>query len=300
MTLPVVHHPDYDARFPANHRFPMGKYSHLIASLRRKGLANGAEVLVPEPAPAAWLKRVHDSDYVDNVIACTVPKAIEKEIGFPIDERVSARARYAAAGTVLAAKLAIRHGVACNTAGGSHHARRAHGAGFCTLNDAAIAAAELLAEGLAGRLLIVDLDVHQGDGTADIFAREPRVFTFSMHAQKNYPARKVHSDLDIDLPDGTGDETYLARLESVLPVLVDYARPDLVIYNAGVDPHENDQLGRLKLTDDGLRRRDRAVFAFFRERRIPVCGVIGGGYSRDIEALAERHAILFEVAAAFA
>ncbi|MCV0395938.1 MAG: histone deacetylase [Rhizobiaceae bacterium] len=299
MTLPIVHHPDYDARFPAGHRFPMGKYSQLMTRLRAKGLANGTEILVPEPASSDWLKRVHDSDYVDHVIACTVPKEIEKEIGFAVDQRVSARARYATAGTVLAARLALRHGVACNTAGGSHHARRAQGAGFCTLNDAAVAAARLLEDGAASRVLIVDLDVHQGDGTADIFAREPRVFTFSMHAEKNYPARKIQSDLDVELPDGTGDDAYLARLASVLPVLMSYARPDLVIYNAGVDPHQDDQIGRLKLTDEGLRQRDRTVFAFFRERGVPVCGVIGGGYSKDIAALAERHTILFEVAAQF-
>lgn len=149
------------------------------------------------------------------------------------------------------------------------------------------------------RVLILDLDVHQGDGSADIFGAEPRVFTFSMHAEKNYPVRKAHSDLDIALPDGMEDAAYLARLEGVLPVLAEYARPDLVIYNAGVDPHADDDLGRLALTDEGLRQRDRAVIGFFRDRNAAVCGVIGGGYSKDIAALAERHTILFEVAASF-
>lgn len=300
MTLPIVHHPDYDARLPADHRFPMAKYSRLIDLLRRRGLANGAETLVPEPAPADWLKRVHDGAYVDQVIASAVPAGIEREIGFPVNDRVSLRARLAAAGTVQALRLALRTGIACNTAGGSHHARRAQGAGFCTLNDAAVAAALAISEGLVQRLLILDLDVHQGDGTADIFAAEPRVFTFSMHGERNYPVRKAQSDLDIALPDATGDRDYLARLEAVLPVLHAYARPGLVIYNAGVDPHTDDQLGRLALSDDGLRARDRMVIGYFRQRGIPVCGVIGGGYSKDVDRLAERHAILFEEAASFA
>jgi acetoin utilization deacetylase AcuC-like enzyme len=300
MTLPIVHHPGYDARFPARHRFPMGKYSRLIERLRASGLANGAEVAVSAPAPAEWLQRAHDPLYVEQVIACSVPRAIEREIGFPVDERVALRARLAAAGTVEAVRLAVRHGIACNAAGGSHHARRARGAGFCTFNDAAVAAHAALADGLARRVLILDLDVHQGDGTAEIFAREPRVFTFSMHAEKNYPTRKSVSDLDIGLGDGTGDAEYVARLSAVLPILNEYARPDLVIYNAGVDPHAEDDLGRLALSDEGLRARDHMVIAFFRERNVPVCGVIGGGYSKDLDALAARHAILFEVAAAFA
>ena len=300
MTLPIVHHPDYDAGFPPGHRFPMGKYSALIASLRRKSLANGAEVLVPEPAPAEWLARAHDPIYVGQVVACDVPQIIEREIGFPVDRRVSLRARYTVAGTILAAALALRHGIACNTAGGSHHARREQGAGFCTLNDVAVAALHLLETGAAGRILVVDLDVHQGDGTAEILTGEPRVFTFSMHAERNYPVRKAVSTLDIGLPDGTEDDAYVARLETLLPVLWEQSAPDIVFYNAGVDPHRDDRLGRLALSDDGLRRRDRAVIHFFRSRSVPVCGVIGGGYSSDLEALADRHAILFEEAAAVA
>jgi acetoin utilization deacetylase AcuC-like enzyme len=297
MRLPIVHHPDYDAGLPAAHRFPMGKYTQLMQELRASGIATDENLRVPTPAPQSWFRMVHDPAYVDQVFACAVPPAIEREIGFPVGERVSRRAQMAVAGTVLATKLALEHGIACNTAGGSHHARRLQGAGFCTFNDVAVAASVLLSERLARRILVVDLDVHQGDGTAEIFAGEPRVFTFSMHAEKNYPARKAQSDLDIGLPDGLGDAEYLARLEAVLPILLAYARPDFVFYNAGVDPHRDDKLGKLALSDDGLRARDAAVVRFFRGRGTPVCCVIGGGYSNDVEALARRHAILFETAA---
>jgi acetoin utilization deacetylase AcuC-like enzyme len=229
-----------------------------------------------------------------------VPHKIEREIGFPVGPRVSLRAQLATAGTVLAARLALTHGIACNTAGGSHHARRAQGAGFCTFNDVAVAALALLAEGAVENVLVVDLDVHQGDGTADILGDEPGVFTFSMHGERNYPVRKIASDLDIALPDGTGDAGYLRRLATILPELSARARWDIVFYNAGVDVHAEDRLGRLALSDDGLRARDEMVIGHFRALGIPVCGVIGGGYSTDVPALAARHAILFEVASACA
>lgn len=300
MPLPIVHHPDYDAQFPAHHRFPMGKYRLLMEALARRGFATDAHLRTPAAPEPSWLKLAHAAGYVDQVLSSTVPPAIEMEIGFPVSEKVSRRAQMAVAGTVLAARLALTHGIACNTAGGSHHARRAHGAGFCTFNDVAVAARLFLEEGKVRRILVVDLDVHQGDGTAEIFADEPRVFTFSMHARSNYPARKFPSDLDLALADGTEDEAYLERLATMLPVLMEYSRPDIVFYNAGVDPHRDDKLGKLALTDEGLRLRDRMAMTFFRARGVPVCGVIGGGYSNDVPALAERHAILFEEAALLA
>lgn len=300
MPLPIVHHPDYDAQFPPHHRFPMDKYRLLMEALTKRGLATDAHLRVPATPQASWLKLAHVPAYVDQVLAVSVPPAIEKEIGFPVSDKVSRRAQMAVAGTVLAARLALKHGLACNTAGGSHHARRAHGAGFCTFNDVGVAASLLLSQGAVRRILVVDLDVHQGDGTAEIFAAEPRVFTFSMHARSNYPVRKIPSDLDLALADGTGDEGYLGRLAAILPVLMEYSRPDLVFYNAGVDPHRDDKLGKLALSDEGLRLRDRLVLSFFGAKGVPVCGVIGGGYSNDVPALAERHAILFEEAAALA
>lgn len=300
MPLQIVHHPHYDAGFAVNHRFPMSKYPLLMETLRGRGVAAPGALSMPKPAPALWLKRAHAGDYVDQVLACEVPERIEREIGFPIGERVSLRAQLATAGTVLAARLALGHGIACNAAGGSHHARRAQGAGFCTFNDVAVASLVLLAEAVVENILIVDLDVHQGDGTADILKDDPRVFTFSMHGERNYPARKIASDLDVALPDGTGDAAYLTRLGAVLPELSELSRWDLVFYNAGVDVHAEDKLGRLALSDDGLRARDEMVIGHFRARGIPLCGVIGGGYSADVPALAARHAILFEVAARFA
>ncbi|MDX8435922.1 histone deacetylase [Mesorhizobium abyssinicae] len=300
MPLQIVHHPGYDAGFAVNHRFPMSKYPLLMQALEARGLASRDALAMPEPAPASWLKLAHAADYVDQVLACQVPERIEREIGFPVGPRVSLRAQLAAGGTVLAARLALRHGIACNAAGGSHHARRAQGAGFCTFNDVAVASLVLLAEGAARNILIVDLDVHQGDGTADILKDEPRAFTFSMHGERNYPVRKIASDLDVALPDGTGDAAYLDRLGGILPDLSARARWDIVFYNAGVDVHAEDRLGRLSLSDDGLRARDTMVIRHFRRLGMPVCGVIGGGYSTDVPALAARHAILFEVASGFA
>jgi len=300
MPLHIVHHPDYDADLPADHRFPMGKYLALMAELRARGLIVEETLHQPETLPAALLALAHDPTYVAQVIACALPPAIEREIGFAIVDRISRRAQLATAGTLLAARLALQHGIACNTAGGSHHARRAQGAGFCTLNDVGVAGAVLLAERVVGGILVVDLDVHQGDGTADIFRDEPRAFTFSMHAERNFPVRKIASSLDIGLPDNTGDADYLERLRAVLPELERRAMPDLVFYNAGVDPHAGDRLGRLALSSDGLRQRDETVIGYFRERHIPLCGVIGGGYSTDLAELAARHAILFETAAGYA
>ena len=300
MPLQIVHHPDYDAGFAVNHRFPMSKYPLLMETLSARGLALPGALHQPRPASANWLKCAHDATYVDQVIDCAVPAKIKREIGFPVGPRVSLRAQLAAAGTVLAARLALEHGIACNAAGGSHHARRAQGAGFCTFNDVAVAALTLLDEGRVGNVLVVDLDVHQGDGTADILRDEPRVFTLSVHGERNYPVRKIASDLDIALPDGTGDRDYLDRLDGLLPVISGQRPWDLVFYNAGVDVHAEDRLGRLSLSDDGIRARERAVIGHFRRRGIPLCGVIGGGYSTDVPALAGRHAILFEEAAAVA
>ncbi len=300
MALSIVHNPNYDADFDPGHRFPMGKYSRLGAVLRQEGLLDDTTIRIPTPAPGAWLALAHERAYVDQVIAARVPVAIEKAIGFPVSEKVSLRARTAVAGTIMAARLALEHGIACNTAGGSHHARHPHGAGFCTFNDVGVAAKLLLADGEISRALVVDLDVHQGDGTAEIFAGDPSVCTVSVHAHRNYPQVKARSDIDVALADGLGDEAYLETVAALLPRTLGESRPDIVFYNAGVDPHRDDRLGRLALTDEGLKRRDAAVISFFRRHGIPLCGVIGGGYSRDVDALAMRHAILFRTAAEFA
>lgn len=299
MRLPIVHNPAYDAKFSPDHRFPMSKYQLLAEAIMREGLAGPGDFHVPAPAPAAWVKLAHDPAYVDQVYGFDVPREIEKAIGFDVTERTSLRAQCATAGTVMAARLALEHGVACNTAGGSHHAGRMHGAGFCTFNDVGVAAHVLLADGEISNALVLDLDVHQGDGTADIFSDDIRVFTASVHAERNYPHVKQVSDYDLGLPDGMEDFGYLKTLALVLEELREKITPDIVFYNAGVDVHAEDRLGRLALTDRGIEQRDRMVFSHFRQRGIPVCGVIGGGYSKDIEALALRHVILHRVASEF-
>lgn len=278
----------------------MGKYTRLMELIRESDLGQGLSLHAPAPAPAEWLMLAHHRSYVDQVLACRVPAPIEREIGFPVNERVSMRARLATGGTVMAARLALSEGIACNTAGGSHHARRAQGAGFCTFNDVAVAAHLLIADGEAARVLVIDLDVHQGDGTAEICAGTAAIRTVSMHSEKNYPARKQTSSIDVALPDHVRDDAYLETLDWLLPRTIQDFAPDLVFYNAGVDPHEDDRLGRLSLTDQGLRDRDRRVFSFFRDRGIAVASVLGGGYSRDIDAVARRHLITFQAASEFA
>lgn len=300
MSLPIVHSPAYDAKFPAGHRFPMSKYKILGEVLVRDGLATQDSFHVPAPAPKNWLKLAHDGNYVDQVYAFDVPQPIQKLVGFEMTEKAIIRAQCATTGTVIAAQMALESGIACNTAGGSHHAGPLHGAGFCTFNDVAVAAHVLLADGAINSALVVDLDVHQGDGTAAIFEDDDRVYTLSLHAAKNYPHPKQKSDLDVPLADGVDDHAYLKTLALVLEQIRDRVRPDIVFYNAGVDVHRDDKLGRLALSDYGIEQRDRMVVSHFRSRGIPVCGVIGGGYSDDIQVLAERHSILHRVATEFA
>jgi acetoin utilization deacetylase AcuC-like enzyme len=296
MSPPIVHHPAFRAEMPAGHRFPMDKFSRLAAVLEAEGLAGPGGFHRPELIDVETLRLVHTEDYVRGVLDQSLPADVVRRIGMPNSESVASRARAATGGTLLTARLALEHGIACNTAGGSHHASAESGAGFCVFNDVAVAARRLLAEGAIGKALVIDLDVHQGDGTAKIF-EDASVFTFSMHAEKNFPARKAASDLDIDLADGTGDEAYLATLAEILPALIDRVGPDLVFFNAGVDPHADDKLGRLSLTNDGIGRREAYVLGLCLARDIPVAGVIGGGYDPDMDRLADRHAILHRTAA---
>jgi acetoin utilization deacetylase AcuC-like enzyme len=294
--LNIVHHPAYDAEFDADHRFPMGKYTALMEELGQSGLLDRAILHTPIMPDFSTLSLAHDAAYVRSVFEAAVDPKIERLIGFPVNRKVADRALLATSGTILAAQLALTHGIACNTAGGSHHARRAHGAGFCTLNDVAVAALNLLNEGLAKRILVVDLDVHQGDGTAEILRNVPDIFTLSVHSEKNYPTRKEHSRLDVPLPDAVGDADYSKILNETLDYVAGQFTPDFVFYNAGVDVHVEDRLGRLALTNDGIAARDHAVISRFARADIPLCGVIGGGYSKDLEALGKRHALLFHSA----
>lgn len=295
--LPIVHNAAYVAPMPAGHRFPMGKFGRLVEVLAEHGLG---DTVRPEPAPRGWIELAHAPAYVSGILEQTLDAAAVRRLGLPLNPGVAARARAAVGGTVLTARLALEFGIACNTAGGSHHAHHDFGAGFCVFNDVAVAARVMQAEGLARRILVVDLDVHQGDGTAAIFHGDDSVFTFSMHCEKNFPARKQRGDLDIGLDVGTGDATYLACLEAQLDRLIAAVRPDFAFYNAGVDPHADDRLGKLDLSDAGLWARERLVLGRLRAARIPVAAVIGGGYATDIDALARRHAILHRVAAEMA
>jgi acetoin utilization deacetylase AcuC-like enzyme len=294
--LPVVHHPAYVAPMPAGHRFPMGKFGRLMELLLEDGVIGPEQVHQPEPAPVAVLELTHALAYVAAVLDQTLDAAAARRIGLPITPEVARRSCAASGGTLLTARLALEHGIACNTAGGSHHAFAGYGAGFCVFNDVAVAARALLAEGRIGQALVVDLDVHQGDGTAAIFADDPRLFTFSMQCRTNFPLHKQTSDLDLALDPGLEDDAYLALLAGHLPGLLEEVRPDLVFYNAGVDPHVDDRLGRLALTEAGLWRRERYVLETRRKAGVPVAGVVGGGYAPALEQLARLHTILPRVA----
>jgi len=285
--LHVVHHPDYVSPAAPASRFSFDKYGLVMAAFGESG--SDPEIHLPEPMPRRWIEAIHDPGYVAVVAASAVPPAKARRIGFPVTERVTRRAFLVPGGTWLAARLALRHGYAANSAGGSHHALADSGAGYCVFNDLAVAANRLLAEGDAGRIMIVDLDVHQGDGTAALLAGRDDVFTFSIHAERNFPARKARSGFDLGLADGTGDTGYLAALAEHLPRALDDVAPDLILYQAGVDPHRDDRLGRLALTDEGLRARDRFVMAQARRRGVPLASTLGGGYGEDRREVARRH-----------
>ncbi len=286
--LHVVHHADYMAPRPDRGTFRFDKYYLVMEELRASGAAITEHA--PDPMPRQWLETVHCPDYVEQVFTASVPREKERRIGFPVTPHIASRVRHTNGGTWLAAQLAIEHGYAANSAAGSHHALHHTGAGYCVFNDLAVAANRLLAEGDAARVLIVDLDVHQGDGTASLTALRDDIFTLSIHAEKNFPARKARSNRDVGLPDGTDDEGYMKVLERELPPLLDGFAPDLVLYQAGVDPHGEDKLGRLALTDAGLEARDRFVISQARQRGVPVASALGGGYGTDQRAVARRHA----------
>ncbi|WP_322597103.1 histone deacetylase family protein [Sphingomicrobium arenosum] len=276
------------APHPARGTFKFDKYMLVMEALRKSGAAITEHA--PPPMPRHWLEAVHDPDYVAEVFEARVPYDKERRIGFPVTARIRDRVRHTNGGTWLAARLAMAHGYAANSAAGSHHAGYDTGAGYCVFNDLAVAANRLIEEGDARQILIVDLDVHQGDGTASLTAGRGDIVTFSIHAEKNFPVRKAASDVDIGLPDGTGDDAYLAVLARELPALVERVAPDLILYQAGVDPHEGDKLGRLALTHDGLAARDRLVVRTARSCGVPVASALGGGYGEDQREVAARHA----------
>ena len=291
MDLPVVNHKDYFAKIGDDHKFPIEKFGELANYLINKEIVK--KFHEPYPCSEETLKRAHSEDYIKNIKNKTLDKNGIKKIGFPLVDSVVQRSLIATGGTVLASKLAINYGVACNTAGGSHHANYEGGAGYCVFNDVAVAAQYLLDRGLANRILIVDLDVHQGNGSADIFKDNKNVFTFSMHSKSNYPAKKSVSNLDVELEDNTEDKEYIKVLKFYLNQLNE-ENFDYVFYIAGVDIHFNDRLGKLKISDEGIKERDELVSENFFSKGIPLCGVLGGGYNKDFEKLVELHSILHQ------
>ena len=291
MTLPIVHHADYDAKSVADdHRFPMRKYA-LVADLLRDA---GHAFIQPEAASEDWLQLAHDEAYVTAIMTQTLEAKAARNVGFEITPAIARRSAASVGGTCLAARLALEQGAAVNLAGGSHHAGPEGGAGFCVFNDVGVAGKLLLDTKEVRRVAVIDCDVHHGDGTALIFRYDPRVFTASLHCEQNWPREKPPSDLDVGLARGTGDAAYLAALEAMLDEVFARTSPGLVFYNAGVDPHADDRLGHLCLSDEGLKARDRMVAAACAARAVPVVGVLGGGYSSDAGAVARRHTFLVD------
>ena len=289
----------YTLPLPPGHRFPIAKYALLRERLVAGGIVRADHVHDALRATEADLRRVHTADYLHRFTSGLMTAAEMRRIGLPWSEQLVERSHRAAGGTCGAAEAALVQGVAMNLAGGTHHAFPDHGEGFCVLNDVAVAIRRLQHAGHIRRAAVVDRDVHQGNGTHAILAGDASVFTFSMHGSRNFPWRKVAGDLDVELPDGTGDDEYLALLADALPRVLAASAPDLVVYLAGADPHEDDALGRLALTLDGLARRDAYVLERCREVGLPVCITIAGGYGRDLGTTVRVHENTARVAAQF-
>lgn len=294
--LNIAYHPIYQLPLPEGHRFPMEKYDLLPKQLLYEGTCEKEDFFAPEKIPNAIIESVHDSKYLDRLLNLALdPKEVRK-IGFPLSQQLIDREIIIAGGTVEGAKRALTDSIAMNIAGGTHHAFSAWGEAFCLLNDQAIAAQYLIDQQLVNRVLIVDLDVHQGNGTAEIFKHNPAVFTFSMHGAKNYPFHKEESDYDLAMEDGTNDTTYLNSLKSALPHLLEKVKPDFIFYLCGVDVVATDKLGRLGMSIAGCKARDAFVLESCKSLDIPVQCSMGGGYSKDIKIILEAHANTFRIA----
>lgn len=299
--VPVVHHEKYGVKeWNPAHRFVMSKFANAIEAIESNEILTDAVRFVepPGPAPRSVVELVHAPEFVSAFIEGSLDPKAARKIGLPWSSGLVERTLYEVQGTLTAARLALEEGLACNNGGGTHHAFVDHGSGFTIFNDLAVTARALCTEGIVQKVLIVDLDVHQGDGTAAIFADDARVFTLSFHCGSNFPFKKQTSDLDVSLPDDLGDTDYLLELNRCLLPLLSEFKPDLVLYDAGVDVHESDSLGRLQLTDQGIFDRDFYVIRVCLQLGIPVATVIGGGYDADHKLLGARHAIIVQAAAA--
>ncbi len=295
--FPIAFSPIYKYPVPAGHRFPMDKYELLPLQLVREGIAEQSDFFSPEQVDPYPVYAVHGREYVDRFLAGTLSPREMRRIGFELTPLLIERELCITNGTVLGALKALDTGISFNIAGGTHHACRDHGEGFCMINDQAVAAQYLLDHKKAVQILVIDLDVHQGNGTADIFSNEPRVFTFSMHGKNNYPFRKEKSDLDVPLDDWTEDHVYLQLLEQILPGLVERVRPDFIFYQAGVDILKTDRFGRMSCTAEGCRLRDEIVLGIAAKNGIPLQCSMGGGYSPQLRTILDAHANTFRSAA---
>ena len=294
--LKIAYHEIYNHPLPANHRFPMGKYDLLPQQLLHEGTCTKENFFEPEIPNNKYFFSVHTPEYFFDLLNITLSKKEERKIGFPLSEQLIAREMIIADGTMKASEFALEYGIAMNIAGGTHHAFSNSGEGFCMLNDQAIGARYLQQKGLANKILIVDLDVHQGNGTAKIFQNDTSVFTFSMHGKANYPFHKEKSDLDIPLESGTSDTEYLSILKNTLPKLISNEKPDFIFYQSGVDILESDKLGKLSLSIQGCKARDRFILQTCFDKKIPVMCSMGGGYSKDINIIVNAHANTFRLA----
>ena len=294
--IPIAFDPIYVLPLPENHRFPMEKYDLLPKQLVHEGTCDPKDFFSPLAVDDQIVKVIHQKEYVDRLKHMKLDLSEVRKIGFPISQQLVEREFIIAGGTIEGAVKSLESGISFNIAGGTHHAHSSHGEAFCMLNDQAIAARYLLDHQHAKKVLIIDLDVHQGNGTAEIFKKEERVFTFSMHGKKNYPFKKENSDWDIALEDDTGDEVYLNLLNDTLPRLFERADPDFVFYLSGVDVVDTDRLGRLGLSIEGCKKRDEQVLKFCHKRSLPLQCSMGGGYSKDIKLIIEAHANTFRLA----
>jgi acetoin utilization deacetylase AcuC-like enzyme len=293
--LPLVYHPHYSIPFPAGHRFPMQKFALLEAHLRREGVLSDHNLFVPSPLSLTTLMHAHSPDYVQTFVRGKMTDKAMREIGLPWSDWLVERTLRAVSGTLLTADLALEYGMAGHLAGGTHHAHQEYGTGFCIFNDQAVAAIHLIEAGKAKKVLILDCDVHQGDGSASMCAAYPQIETVSWHCEENYPAKKQTAGINIQVPKGCDDEGYLMILQRDLPGLLDDIAPDFVFYDAGVDVHQDDRLGFLNLTDEGIWNRDEYLIGECLKRKIPLACVIGGGYDKDQNKLAWRHSIVHRV-----
>ena len=298
--LQIAYHPSYSHPLPPGHRFPMVKYELIPAQLLHRGIVQASNFFAPGLAVVEAIAQAHAPGYCRQLLDLTLPPAMVRRIGFPLSAQLVERELRIVQGTIDGCLFAVEHGgVAFNVAGGTHHAGRDWGEGFCLLNDQGVAAAWLVNRAICQRVLIIDLDVHQGNGTAQLFEDDPRVFTFSMHGERNFPFRKEQSDLDVGLPDGVGDEPYLELLQYHLELIFECSQPDFVFYQAGVDVLETDRLGKLALTKTGCRKRDELVFYYCNSANVPVQVSMGGGYSARIGDIVDAHCHTFEAAIRF-